>query len=342
MCQIHFVYNRDGINDKDLDELTKLMCFGSLSNNRDAWGIFNNKKIIKKSFEFDPTFINNSLINGKFIVGHNRLSTLGVGPIIELGKILKKKMKIKQEELSEEIQHHPFKLGNLTMVHNGVITNASSLFKKYKLETQIKTDSYIIIYLIDHYIKLSNKENRKLKMIDAIQKTSKKLHGWYSVILYDKKDDSLYHFRNEYTNFHFNLLGNILVGSTEKINLDYVYVKKTKEHIIPRKNTIYIINDNSKLFESIGKLSPSKVGHKFKKELIYEKPGSLYKKISSILVNPIKYEISEKLKLQIFVNDKQIKQLKKYLSSKKIKYTLKQINKEKIVILNLGDFYNGN
>ena len=337
MCQIHFIYNKKGINEKDLDELTKLLCFGSLAKNKDAWGIFNNKKIIKKDGEFDPRFINNSLISGKFIIGHNRLSTSEVGPILEIGKIFKRKSKKNQKKL-EEIQHHPFKIGNLILVHNGVITNASSLFKKYDLKTQIRTDSYIIIYLIDYYIKLSNKENRRLKVIDAIQKTSKKIHGFYSVILYDKKDDTLYHFRNEYTHFHFNLLNNILVGSTEKINLDYIYAKEQKRYIIPKENTIYIINDKDKLFENVGKLSPSKMGDNFKKELIYEKPGNLYKKINSISGDPIKYEISEKLKLKIYVNKLQAKQLITHLTLKKIKHTYK----EKIITLNLEDFYNGN
>lgn len=333
MCQIHFIYNKQGIDNKDLDELTKLLCFGSLSKNRDAWGIFNNKKIIKKSGEFNPEFIDNSLINGKFLIGHNRLSTSDVGPILEIGKLFKREGK-----KDKEIQHHPFKIGDLTIVHNGIITNASSLFKKYDLKTQIRTDSYIIIHLIDYYLKLSNKENRRLKMIDAIQKTSKKIQGWYSVILYDKKDDTLYYFRSEYTYFHFNLSNDILIGSTEKINLDYIYTKEQKKHIIPKKNTIYIINDKDKLLENVGKLSPSRNGDNFKKELISEKPGELYKKINSLLRNPTKYEISEKLKLQIYVNNLQAKQLITHLTLKKIKHTYK----EKIITLNLEDFYNGN
>ena len=336
MCQMHFVYNSRGITNKDLDELIKLMCFGSLSKNKDAWGVFNNRKIIKKSGEFDPEVIDDSFVNGNFMVGHNRLSTSEVGPLIEIGKYFKKNGKQNKTKL-EEMQHHPFKIRNLILTHNGIITNAHSLFKKYKLKTQIKTDSYIIIYLINHYLKLSNKRTRRLKMIDAIQKTSKKLHGWYGVILYDKEDDLLYYFKNGYTNFHFNIIDNILVGSTEKINLDYVYTKKQKKHIIPKKNTIYIINNKDMLFESVGKLSPNSEGNNFKREIMREKPGALYKEINSLPGNPSMYEISEKLKLKIYGDDSQIKQLKEYFTSKKIK----NICKEKTITLNLEDFYNG-
>lgn len=342
MCQIQFVYNKEGLQKKDLDELIKLMCFGSLSNNKDVWGIFNKNKMIKKSGEFSPDLIDDSFLNGNFIVGHNRFSTLGVGQTINWrGHWKNKKLSGREEEKIKEIQHHPFELTDFMLVHNGIITNALSIFKKYKLKTQIKTDSYSIIFLIDYYFKMSQKETRKLRVIDAIQKTSKKLDGWYSVILYDKKDDAIYYFRNDNTTFHFNLIDKkLLVGSLNKINLNYIYINQKKEHFIPKKDLIYLINKtDNELYTEVGRLSKSrKEGDEIKGIVMKEKKGEIYKLINSLPGKPTKYDISESLKLKINCKKGKEKLLQKYLKQKNINYKL---NKNKLM-LKLEDIYHGN
>lgn len=336
MCQIQFIYNKKGINQKDVDELMKLMCFGSLSNNKDAWGIFNKKKMIKRSGEFNPNLIEGSFTEGNFLVGHNRFSTIGIGPLIRLSNPFKNK----KTSYEENIQHHPFELNNFTLVHNGVISNASSIFNKYKIDTQIKTDSYAIIYLINYYSKISLKQNRMLKVIDAIRQTSRVLEGWYSVILYDKKDNSLYYFRNNDTTFHFNIVNNnLLVGSSKNINLKYTYINKQKQHFIPKKNSIYLIGKTKDGFcTEVGKLSKCKMTKsEIKVFITNESPGEIYKLINSLPGKPTNYEISENLKLKIFFNNKNKTLLSKYFKQKEINYKL---NKNQLII-KLADIYNG-
>ena len=47
--------------------------------------------------------------------------------------------------------HHPFKIGDFLLIHNGVISNAQALQEEYNFNTPISTDSYIILELIDYY-----------------------------------------------------------------------------------------------------------------------------------------------------------------------------------------------
>ncbi len=343
MCQIHIVYNKNKITKEDFDEFLKLMCFGSMAKNDDAWGIFNNKKMIKRSGKFYPSQVNESIINGKFLVGHNRLSTTGIGSIYNWNIPFKKNKKAGglSEEKIEEMQHHPFKIGDFLLVHNGVIINAEQLFKKYKIESPIKTDSFAIIYLINHYFKLSRKNDRKEKIVDAIKKTSKQIEGWYSVILYDKKDDAIYYFRNENTTFNFNIINNkLIVGSSKYINLEYAYNSKQKKHIIPKKNSIYLIRENGdELITEVGRLCKSKSdGYNVKIEAMNEEPGELDKRINSLPGKPTRYEISENFNLSINYNKTQGTLLQRYFKSKHINFK----TKDDTIIIKLGTIYNGN
>ncbi len=323
MCEIHFIYKKQKLMKEDLNEFIKMMCFGSLRKHDDAWGFFTDKTSFKQGGIFDPNVTDICAIKSNFIVGHNRLSTIGIGP-------LWKRWRAKTNKEIEELQHHPFKLGDFLLVHNGVISNARSIFKKYKIQTPIKTDSFAIIYLIWHYFKKSQEKDRQGKILDAIQKTTKKLEGWYSIILYDKKANKLYYFKEPTTNFNFCTINNsFLIGSTHKLNIDYSYLNNNKTNFTPKSNVVYLLGNygNGHFFKEVCKFKVQKKEDKIKKGFMTEKPGEIHNLISNLPGKPKSYEISENLKIKIPViamTKIGHNLLSRHLNSKKIKFTIKE------------------
>ena len=237
MCQIQFIKKlRENLNERDLQEFFKLMEFGSFDNS-DAFGFFNRDVLFKNKgiFNLETFQKNKMLLSNNFLIGHNRLATSG--------------------DKNKNQNNHPFIINNFMLVHNGIINNSDELRKEFKVKSNIETDSFIIIYLINHYFKKSLKKNRIKRIIDAIKKTTKKIEGFFSVFLYDKKDNNIFYFKDDKTNFSFGLFGdNILVGTTDIRNLNRIYLNKKyifDEDIFKEKSfkeiedkKIYLINDD--------------------------------------------------------------------------------------------------
>ncbi len=243
MCEIHVVKRFDGnLNQEDTKEFEKLMCFGSMGNS-DAWGLFNSKYSIKNAESFNPPKgTMDNLLNDNWVVGHNRYATgsLSTRWNDKEGFITAK---------HENKDNHPFKLNTLTLVHNGVIWNDIAIREKFKIQSDIKTDSFVIIWLIDYYFnKFKHKQDKKSALIKAIQHTTILLHGTYSIFLYEKELDLLLYFKESVTSFAFKRMkNNILVGSTVENNFEYTFFNtKTKDIIYPEHKIIYqITNDFS-------------------------------------------------------------------------------------------------
>src|SRR3990167_7189239 len=135
MCEIQIIKRYNGnLNIDDINEFEQMLKYGSLDNN-DAFGLFNKDILYKKEGSVDFTEIDKEqLTNCPYIVGHNRLTTSG-------------KQKFNHN-------NHPFILNDFILVHNGIITNDDELRAEYNLKKgKIETDSYIIIRLIDYFIK---------------------------------------------------------------------------------------------------------------------------------------------------------------------------------------------
>lgn len=234
MCEIQFIKNLAGnLTPKDLTEFKNLMEFGSLYNG-DAWGIFNHNYNFKKSGNFDKKgFEKAELLKENFLVGHNRYKTSG-----------------SQEQ---NFNNHPFMLEDFVLVHNGVLSNFTELKTRFKISNKIQTDSFIILWLVNHYFKKSKLTDRTKKMAWAIQKTTSLIAGSYSVFVYDKVSRDLFYFKNANTDFEFCLLDDrVLLGSTNEENLNNIYLNKkyifdvddcNKIFKTPNNNTIYLIND---------------------------------------------------------------------------------------------------
>lgn len=251
MCEIQLVKKLQGkIDEQDISEFHKLMCYGSFRN-RDAFGIFNNNMYMKTSGTYKPQkYQPEKLKAGDFIVGHNRLAT-GFYPDF---------WEPKSKE-DESIQHHPFVLGDFTLVHNGIISNESSVRKRFNIQSKIKTDSFVIVWLINHFFNRASRNLSRIKRLTlAIQKTTKVIYGSYSVFVYDEIGKNLIHFRNSNTEFYFSVFNkNTLCGSTNIDNLDFVYFGKSRKYILSEPNQIYLIGNTKSPLIKLAKFEDKKI-----------------------------------------------------------------------------------
>ena len=129
--------------------------------------------------------------------------------IKSIGKISNLEEKLKNEKLMEantgiahtrwathgapnETNAHPHKVGKITLVHNGIIENATELreaLKQKGVNFKSDTDTEVIAALINDYYK----DN----MEEAIEKATKDLKGSYALAIYNDDDDNLYAIRCE-------------------------------------------------------------------------------------------------------------------------------------------------
>lgn len=91
-----------------------------------------------------------------------------------------------------EINAHPHTIGNITLVHNGIIENAKELKEKLQnkgIKFNTSTDTEVVAALIDYYYKGNTKE--------AIEKAIKELKGSYALAIINKDEEKLYAVRCE-------------------------------------------------------------------------------------------------------------------------------------------------
>lgn len=183
MCEIFFLYGRNGqINPDSLEKLLQT-ALNAADRNSDGFGIFNDKKqtfkTAKKLKNGHIPNIVNEYANSKFVVVHLRLATNG---------------SVCQEN------SHPFTHNNNIMVHNGVVRRTGDWGED-------NTDSYEMMRDI-----LDNKEDGKT--VEAIEDTMNDLRGRVSVFLHDE-NHNLYYFRETSTfTFAHNPVTNEYVGAT--------------------------------------------------------------------------------------------------------------------------------
>lgn len=215
-------------------------------------------------------------------------------------KKIEPKIKIKDDKptlpeirFNDNVNNHPFRIGNLIMVHNGVIWNHSLLRQEHIKDKKIKTrtDSYIILFLIDKYMKESRQKTRQDKLVEAIQKTMLEISGTYSIFLYDAKENQVYYFKDDCTSFNFYSIGDVLIGSTSDDNIRRMYNKETLKkatkikiypgiiHVItndknkPIKKLAFIDAEKQRrIVEKVSKLnSNKKTSESFIKSIIFPK-----------------------------------------------------------------------
>lgn len=126
-----------------------------------------------------------------FVVGHNRHATRG--------------------NAGDAKNAHPFQHGNITLVHNGTLTDQTLLPD----HARFVVDSENICYSID-----------KIGAADTIQK----LDGAFTLIWHDASDDTLHIIRNEERPFHLARIGSLdWFGASEEDMLMWL-LKRSKSY----------------------------------------------------------------------------------------------------------------
>jgi len=233
MCELQFIKRINGnLTNKDVGELIKMLQFGSLRN-PDAFGIYNNKVFFKNAGIVDlQNFDVGVFQKSNFAIGHNRYKTTGLA--------------------EDNNNNHPFVLNDFVLSHNGIIYNDDQLKTNFNIKSDTDTDSYVILWLIDHYFNKSQKQYRRDKIIEAIKKANKKIEGTLSVFLLDALTKDIYYFKNDCTSFYFMEFNkSVLIGSTNKTKFKYLYLnsgflkkfRTEREPISIKDDTIYLIND---------------------------------------------------------------------------------------------------
>ena len=86
---------------------------------------------------------------------------------------------------------HPHRVGNVTLVHNGIVENYKELSEEYEVEDELvsETDTEVVAALLNTFYKGDPNE--------AIRRTVKKLKGTYAlVVMFDDIPDTIYAVRN--------------------------------------------------------------------------------------------------------------------------------------------------
>lgn len=134
----------------------------------------NNIQIIKsvgKISNLEEKIQNEKLLSCHLGIAHTRWATHGI---------------------PNEVNAHPHKVGKITVVHNGIIENASELKKELEekgVSFHSDTDTEVIAALINDYYKDD--------MEQAIQKATSELKGSYALAILCDDDNNLYAIRSE-------------------------------------------------------------------------------------------------------------------------------------------------
>lgn len=218
-----------------------------------------------------------------------------------------------------EINAHPHRIGNTTIVHNGIIENyielKSKLKDKYKFVSE--TDTEVACALIDYYAK---EENNKLK---AIKKATDEIEGSYAfAIIFDDELDTIYATRKDSPLIIANKDNEFYLASDIAAIL-----KHTNEYYIIDQREIAIIKNKIEIFNH--DLKPVN-----KKKSVYE--GTL----NDVMKNGFKHFMLKEIydETSVYKNI-----LKTYVPSKNIKELIKNMGNfskyEKITIVGCGSAY---
>lgn len=156
-----------------------------------------------KSRLLETVYVNNVvskvLKTPHFLVGHNRYATMGA---------------------KTTANAHPFSVGAVTLVHNGTLKNQSLLPD----HTEFEVDSHNIAHAI-------NKE--------GIEETLTKLHGAFTLIWHDARDNTVNIIRNSDRPFHLaRTTSNDWFGASEEDMLMWILRRDSKYGMYKKTDTV--------------------------------------------------------------------------------------------------------
>ncbi len=171
---------------------------------------------------------NTKLLNGNIGIAHTRWATHG--------------------EPTEE-NAHPHQVGNVTLVHNGIIENAEELREKLiddGVEFKSETDTEVACAIINKYYEKDP--------IDAITKALKELKGSYAFGIIFKDSDKLYAVRKD---------SPLIIGVGEDEN----YIASDIAAIINYTNKYILLEDNEIVELTAKEIKAYKDGVEIKKDI---------------------------------------------------------------------------
>jgi len=197
-----------GIKNINLD---KIKILGILNETRgtDSTGVFDFNKTTKSVLSCSKFIVDHSKAfsrYNKFIVGHTRFATTGK---------------------TSERNAHPFTYGNITGVHNGVISNFQDLKIKYK-QKQMECDSEIIFFLLN------------LKGIVGLNE----LLGYFTIVWKDNSSKENLFFINHKCDLAYFKTKDAFYFASDSWHLETAFTKSIKI-IETDEDTLYTININS-------------------------------------------------------------------------------------------------
>ena len=234
MCAIFGILNYKGIvSNKVMNKITQALANASEERGTDASGIAYVKdgdvKIYKRPKPAHK--LKFKVPEGtKVVMGHTRFATQG--------------------NKKDNFNNHPFRgfaKKGFALAHNGVITNDLNLGLQYSLpHTEIVTDSYVAVQLIEHFGELSN---------DSLEFVANNLRGTFNLTVLDESNN-LYLVKgsNPLTILDFESLGLIVYASTDSI-LKKAMAKTILQHfkneeIGIHEGEIFKFDSNAKLTSS--------------------------------------------------------------------------------------------
>ena len=163
----------------------------------------------------------------------------GVNIIKEEGRIENLKSKLKSTSSTLGIGHtrwathgkpcrvnsHPHRVGNITLVHNGIIENYEELKNELDYEFISETDTEIVVALID---KLYKEYNDMLKVLDILKN---KVIGSYALGIIVDNEDKIYTIRKD---------SPLIIGVSDEGN----FIASDVPAILKYTNKYYLLDNN--------------------------------------------------------------------------------------------------
>jgi len=93
--------------------------------------------------------------------------------------------------------NHPFETTDFIMAHNGMIYNNTELRKEFNIKSEVETDSYVIIHLIQHFYDSIKEKDNSERIKKAIERTSNIVKGYFSCWLINKPTGKVFLFKSK-------------------------------------------------------------------------------------------------------------------------------------------------
>lgn len=189
----------------DLNKFKKLMLWNALGRGQEATGVFSKENgIIKDNDRCDIFLSKNEIKPDSLIVGHVRASTFGG---------------------NTKENAHPFTCGNITLVHNGTLTNPWAWARHHNIDsTKISVDSDVICHIL-------NKEQN----FDVLGE----INGAAALVMHDSKTpNKLYVYRNKDRELFYGKCSYGMYISSIKASLESIGCTEIAEFPVGTLHTI--------------------------------------------------------------------------------------------------------